>query len=90
MAIVGWTKHGGQFQGFIQCIERILDKRCVFLQKVHETLGQIGKIDNKPLQEVSHPLQTLNMSNRAWGRQSKYFLNLKRVNPNSLLRNDRP
>ena len=63
---------------------------CVFLHKVHETLGQIGKIDNKPPQEVSHPLQTMNMSNRAQGRQSKYCLNLKMVDPNALLRNDKP
>ena len=94
-AIVWWTKHGGRCQGFLQCIKRILgslipDKRCFFIQKVHETLIQIGKIDNKPSQEVVNPLQTMKMSNCVQGRQSKYCLNLKRVDPNSLLRNDKP
>ena len=54
----------------------IPDKRHAFIQQVHETLSQIGEINNESLQEVRHPLQTPKMSNSARGRQFKYCLNL--------------
>ena len=52
MAIVGWTKHGGRCQGFLQCIEGLLGslipyEQSILLQNAHKTLGQIGKVDDK-------------------------------------------
>ena len=44
MAIVEWTKHGGQCQGSLQIIKTllrslILDKLSVFLQQTHEAFS---------------------------------------------------
>ena len=93
MAIVGWTKHGGRCQGFLQIIKRLLgslisDKWSVFLQQTHEASGKIGKINCESSQEFHHTLQTMKMSNVMHGRQLKYFLNLQGIHSNTLLRHD--
>ena len=61
MATVWWTKHKGQFQGFLKSIERLMGslipfKRGVLLQKMHKSFSQVGKINHEPSQEVLHAL----------------------------------
>ena len=52
---------------------------------MHEASGKIGKINYESSQEVHHTLQTLKIANVTRGRKLKYCLNLQRIDPYTLL-----